>query len=159
MDNKAETSITLVIVGGVQTAIPLSKLAKALKYRVIIIEPRSAFADKSRFSDADQIFQEWPDEAMGQFRVDEFTAVAILTHDPKIDDPGIIAALVSAAFYVGALGSMKTQAKRKERLLAAGLSPHHIIKLMGPIGLDIGAQTSEEIALSIMAEIVDASKK
>ena len=132
---------TLIIVGGVQTAIPLSEFAKTLGYRVLLIEPRSAFADKSRFPQVDQIYQAWPDEVIRNIKIDESTAFAILTHDPKIDDPALVAALDSSAFYIGALGSKKTQTKRRDRLLKSEVSQQKIDKLIGPIGLDIGSQT------------------
>lgn len=147
-------SPVLVIVGGVHISIALAKLAKILGFRTIIVDPRRSFGNLARFPDADQLIQSWPDQALADIELNRSTAVATLTHDPKLDDPALMAALSSQAFYVGALGSQKTQNKRRQRLLAAGLSEAQVDRLHGPIGLDIGASTPEEIALSIMAEIV-----
>jgi len=147
-------SPVLVIVGGVHISIALAKLAKILGFRTIIVDPRRSFGNLARFPDADQLIQSWPDQALADIELNRSTAVATLTHDPKLDDPALMAALSSQAFYVGALGSQKTQNKRRQRLLAAGLSEAKVARLHGPIGLDIGASTPEEIALSIMAEIV-----
>jgi xanthine dehydrogenase accessory factor len=104
----------------------------------------------------DRLIQAWPDEALQEVGLNRSTAVAMLTHDPKLDDPGLKVALPSPAFYVGALGSRKTQARRRERLLSEGLSDADLDRLRGPIGLDLGARTPEEVALSVMAEIVAA---
>jgi xanthine dehydrogenase accessory factor len=148
---------TLVMVGGVHIAITLAALAKTLGYRTIVVDPRRAFGSHERFPHVDRLIQAWPDEALAQVEIVSNTAIAMLTHDPKLDDPALKVALPSAAFYVGALGSQRTQAARRERLLAAGIDPEVLSRLHGPIGLDIGAQTPEEIALSILAEIVAAS--
>ena len=148
---------TLVMIGGVHIAIALAALAKTLGYRTIVIDPRRAFGSLERFPHADRLIQAWPDEALAQIEITQQTAIAMLTHDPKLDDPGLQVALPSPAFYVGALGSRKTQAARRERLLAAGIDAEQLSRLHGPIGLDISAQTPEEIALSILAEIVAAS--
>ncbi len=145
---------TLVVVGGVHITIALTTLAKALGYRTIVIDPRRAFGSEARFPHVDQLIQAWPDEALAQVTLTPSTAIALLTHDPKLDDPGLKAALPSKAFYVGALGSRATQAKRRQRLLDDGLSIADLDRLKGPIGLPLGARTPEEIALSIMAEIV-----
>ncbi|MGD8856412.1 MAG: XdhC family protein, partial [Chloroflexota bacterium] len=107
-----------------------------------------------RFPDVDRLIQAWPDEAFDQFTITTSTAVASLTHDPKIDDPALVRALGSPAFYVGALGSRKTHAARRQRLLEAGLPQESIDRIHGPIGMSIGARTPEEIAVSIMAEII-----
>ncbi len=145
---------TLIVVGGVHITIALTTLAKALGYHTIVIDPRRAFGSEARFPHVDQLIQAWPDEALAQVTVTRSTAIALLTHDPKLDDPGLKAALPSQAFYVGALGSRTTQAKRRQRLLDDGLSAADVDRLKGPIGLPLGARTPEEIALSIMAEIV-----
>ena len=147
---------TLVAVGGVHITIALVALAKTLGYRTVVVDPRLAFGNEFRFppGSVDQLIQEWPDEALAQVPLTRGTAVALLTHDPKLDDPGLKVALPSAAFYVGALGSTTTQAKRRQRLLADGLTPAQLDRLHGPIGLPLRAATPEEIALSIMAEIV-----
>ena len=131
-------------------------LAKTLGYRTIVIDPRSAFGNATRFPDIDRLIQLWPDEAFQQIPLTRSTAVAMLTHDPKLDDPALKMALPSNAFYVGALGSKTTQAKRRQRLLDEGLTEAQLDRLHGPIGLEIGAGTPEEIAMSIMAEVVAA---
>jgi xanthine dehydrogenase accessory factor len=145
---------TLVIVGGVHIAITLTALAKTLGYTTIVVDPRRSFGNKERFPDADWLIQAWPEEAFSQIELNSETAVAMLTHDPKIDDPALLIALNSSAFYVGALGSQKTQAARRKRLLEAGLAQEHLDRLYGPIGLEIGGDTPEEIAVAILAEIV-----
>jgi xanthine dehydrogenase accessory factor len=150
---------TLVMVGGVHIAIALAALAKTLGYRTIVVDPRRAFGSHRRFPNVDRLIQAWPDEALAQVELNASTAVAMLTHDPKLDDPALLAALPSPAFYIGALGSRKTQLARRERLLAAGVDPALLDRLHGPIGLDIGARTPEEIALSILAEVVAARHK
>ncbi len=147
---------TLVAVGGVHITIALMSLAKTLGYRTIVIDPRGAFGNETRFPHVDQLIQSWPQEAFQEIHMNRSTAVAMLTHDPKLDDPALKIALRSSAFYVGALGSKMTQAKRRQRLLDDGLTQEQLDRLHGPIGLDIGAGTPEEIAISIMAEIVAA---
>ncbi|HKY54437.1 MAG TPA: XdhC/CoxI family protein, partial [Anaerolineales bacterium] len=145
---------TLIAVGGVHITIALMALAKTLGYRTVVIDPRSAFGNEERFPNVDQLIQEWPQEAFEQIPITRSTAIAMLTHDPKLDDPALKIALRSPAFYVGALGSKNTQAKRRQRLLDEGLTEEQLNRLHGPIGLEIGAGTPEEIAMSIMAEIV-----
>lgn len=147
---------TLIAVGGVHITIALMAIAKTLGYRTVVIDPRSAFGNEARFPNVDRLIQRWPDEAFPEIPLTRSTAVAMLTHDPKLDDPALKIALSSAAFYVGALGSKATQAKRRQRLLEEGLTEEHLNRLHGPIGLKIGAGTPEEIALSIMAEVVSA---
>ena len=144
----------LVVVGGVQIAIGLVSIAKTLGFRTVVVDPRRAFGTVSRFPNADQLVTDWPDEALRALSLNASTAVAVLTHDPKLDDPALMVALASDAFYIGALGSKKTQSQRRARLLAAGLSPEQVGRLHGPIGLDLGGRSPEEIALAIMAEIV-----
>jgi len=150
---------TLIVVGGVHITIALMALAKTLGYRTVVIDPRSAFGNEARFPDVDQLIPAWPQEAFQQIPLTRSTAVAMLTHDPKLDDPALKIALPSPAFYVGALGSNNTQARRRKRLLEDGLSESQLGRLHGPIGLGIGAETPEEIALSIMAEVVSAHRK
>lgn len=145
---------TLIAVGGVHITIALMTLAKTLGYRTVVIDPRSAFGNEERFPNVDRLIQRWPDEAFQEIPLTRSTAVAMLTHDPKLDDPALKIALPSPAFYVGALGSKTTQAKRRQRLLEEGLTEEQLQRLHGPIGLEIGAGTPEEIALSIMAEVV-----
>lgn len=147
---------TLIAVGGVHITIALMALAKTLGYRTIVIDPRSAFGSEARFPHVDQLFPLWPDEAFQQIQLTRSTAIAMLTHDPKLDDPALKIALPSLAFYVGALGSKTTQAKRRQRLLDDGLTEGQLNRLHGPIGLEIGAGTPEEIALAVMAQIVAA---
>ena len=147
---------TLIAVGGVHITVALMALAKTLGYRTVVVDPRSAFGNETRFPYVDQLIQSWPQEAFQRIPINRSTAVAMLTHDPKLDDPALKIALPSAAFYVGALGSKTTQAKRRQRLLEDGLTQGQLDRLHGPIGLDIGAGTPEEIAISIMAEIVAA---
>jgi xanthine dehydrogenase accessory factor len=150
---------TLLAVGGVHITIALMALAKTLGYRTVVIDPRSAFGNEQRFPNVDQLIQKWPQEAFAQIPITRSTAVAMLTHDPKLDDPALKIALPGPAFYVGALGSKTTQAKRRKRLLDEGLTEAQLDRLHGPIGLEIGAGTPEEIAMSIMAEIVAARNK
>jgi xanthine dehydrogenase accessory factor len=142
----------LIVVGAVHIAQQLVPMARALGHEVIILDPRSAFARQQRFGDT-PIVREWPDEALPKIGLDARTALIALTHDAKLDDPALISALASDAFYVGALGSRKTHAKRVERLLRAGVPAADIERIHAPIGLDIGAQGAAEIALSIIAEI------
>ena len=147
---------TLIMVGGVHIAIALTSYAKTLGYRTLVIDPRRAFGSDERFPHVDQLIQAWPDKAFAEVKITPETAVALLTHDPKIDDPALKIILQERPFYIGALGSKKTHAKRVERLRDYGFSDEQIGRIHGPIGLDIGAQTPEEIALSVMAEIVQA---
>jgi xanthine dehydrogenase accessory factor len=147
---------TLIAVGGVHITIALMALAKTLGYRTVVIDPRSAFGNEERFPNVDRLIQRWPDEAFEEIPLTRSTAVAMLTHDPKLDDPALKIALPSPAFYVGALGSKTTQAKRRQRLLEDGMTEEQLNRLHGPIGLKIGAGTPEEIAMSIMAEVVAA---
>jgi xanthine dehydrogenase accessory factor len=144
----------LIIVGAVHTAIPLTTCAKQLGFRVTVIDPRAAFATPERFPDADELVIEWPDEALPKLRMDRSTYVAVLTHDPKLDDPAVRVALSYPVRYVGALGSPKTQAARKQTLREMGVSEADIGKIYGPIGLPIGGKTPAEIAVSIVAEMI-----
>lgn len=158
-DNEAFVEVllpppTLVVVGGVHITIALTQLARVLGYRTVVVDPRQAFGNAARFPHVDQLIQAWPDEALAQIAINRSTAIALLTHDPKLDDPGLKLALPSPAFYVGALGSRNTQAKRRQRLLADGLTEAEVSRLKGPIGLPLNGHTPEEIALAIMAEIV-----
>lgn len=148
--------VTLIAVGGVHITVALMSLAKTMGFRTVVIDPRSVWANEQRFSNIDQLIQAWPQEAFRQLKITRSTALAMLTHDPKLDDPALKIALSSPAFYVGALGSKTTNAKRRERLLNAGLTEEQLSRLHAPIGLDIGAETPEEIALSIMSQVVNA---
>ncbi len=144
----------LIVVGGVHIAVALVKMAKEVGYQTIVVDPRRQFGTEARFPAVDQLVQQWPDEALEQIGITSNTAVAVLTHDPKLDDPGLMVALPSSAFYVGALGSRKTNAARRERLLQAGMSEALLDRLAAPIGLDLGGRSPEEIALAILAQIV-----
>jgi len=150
---------TLIAVGGVHITIALMTLAKTLGYRTVVVDPRTAFGNEERFPNVDQLIPLWPQDAFKQIPITRSTAVAMLTHDPKLDDPALKIALPSHAFYVGALGSKTTQAKRRQRLMDEGITEEQMNRLHGPIGLEIGAGTPEEIAMSIMAEIVAARNK
>ncbi len=144
----------LVMVGAVHTAIALGHIAKLLGFRVTVVDARERFATKERFPHVDEIVVAWPDEALGQMRIDSRTYIAILTHDPKFDEPALNVALARPARYVGAIGSRKTSQDRVVRLKEAGLTDDQIARIHAPIGLNIGGRTPEEIALSIAAEIV-----
>lgn len=144
----------LVLIGAVHTAIALGHIGKLLGFRVSVVDPRERFATAERFSHVDEIIHLWPDEALGQMRIDTRTYIAILTHDPKFDEPALTAALAKPARYVGAIGSRKTSQDRVARLKAQGMTDEQLARIHAPIGLNLGARTPEEIALSIAAEIV-----
>ncbi len=144
----------LVMVGGVHVAVALTSMADALGYRTIIVDPRGVFGSEERFPHAGEIIREWPDKALKKLAINRSTAIATLTHDPKLDDPALEVALPSQAFYVGALGSKRTQEKRRRRLVERGLTEDELARLHAPIGLPIGSRSPEEIALSVMAQIV-----
>lgn len=152
-------SPTLVIIGGVHIAIALTHIAKLVGYRTIVIDPRAAFGNSLRFGHVDELVKEWPREAFKHVPITRATAIVTLTHDAKFDDQALKIALPSAAFYVGALGGKNTRAKRRERLLAAGLPVEMVDRLHAPIGLDLASKTPEEIALATMAQIVAAKNK
>ena len=143
----------LVIFGGVHIAVALVPLAKALGYRTIVADGREVFLTRARFPDADELILAWPDEAFARIGLDRSCYVCILSHDPKFDQPGLLAALRSPAAYVGAIGSKKTQASRRGWLRAQGLSEEAITRLRGPIGLDLGGRQPAETALAILAEM------
>lgn len=144
----------LVLVGGVHIAVALAALGQTLGYRTVVIDPRRAFGSESRFPQVDRLLQAWPDKALAEVELGPETAVALLSHDPKIDDPALKVLLNSPVGYIGALGSRKTHAKRVARLQKMGFDETAIRRIRAPIGLNINAKTPEEIALSIMAEIV-----
>lgn len=150
--------LRMVIVGAVHIAQALAPMAAIGGWKVIIIDPRSAFASAARFPGV-TIAIDWPDEILPGLRPDRRMAIVTLTHDPKIDDPALQAALRSDAFYVGSLGSRRTHAKRCDRLAEAGFSTDDIARIHGPIGLAIGALTPAEIAISIMAEVTAVLRK
>jgi xanthine dehydrogenase accessory factor len=143
----------LLIVGAVHLAQALAPAARLAGLDVTVIDPRAAFATPERFPDT-TLVTDWPDEALAALRPDARTAVVALTHDPKFDDPSLIAALSTDAFYVGVLGGRKNQAARLERLRGQGVSEAQLARIHGPVGLDIGAVTPAEIAISILADII-----
>jgi xanthine dehydrogenase accessory factor len=140
------------VVGAVHIAQPLARMAALAGYAVTIVDPRSAFATDARFPGV-ALSTEWPDEAFERLQPDRRTAVVTLTHDPKIDDPALVSALRSPAFYIGALGSKRTHAARCGRLAEAGFAAEEIARIHGPVGLDIGAVSPAEIAVAILAQI------
>jgi xanthine dehydrogenase accessory factor len=150
--------LRLILVGAVHIAQALVPMAQFAGYEVSVIDPRSAFGSTERFPGV-MLSNDWPDEAMAELKPDLRTAVVTLTHDPKIDDPALIAALNSDVFYIGALGSKKTHAARLERLRAAGIAEHELARIHGPVGLAIGAKSPAEIAISILAQMTAALRQ
>ena len=144
--------LRLIVVGAVHIAQPLVAMARACGYAPTLIDPRDTFGAADRFP-GETVLDDWPDEALAALVPDARTAIVTLTHDPKLDDPAIRLAIRSPAFYLGCLGSKKTHAKRVERLQAAGFSAEEISRIHAPVGLDIGAKTPAEIAVSIMGQI------
>lgn len=145
--------VRIVLVGAVHIAQPLAALARVAGYDVSVLDPRSDFASPDRFPGV-ALVPSWPTEGLEALDVDGRTAVVALTHDPKLDDPALVHAVRSRAFYVGALGSRRTHARRRERLGEAGLTPRELDRIRAPVGLDLGGRAPEEIAVSILAEIV-----
>jgi xanthine dehydrogenase accessory factor len=143
----------LLIVGAVQVAAALVPIAKQLGYYTIVADGREGFLNRQRFPDADELIQDWPDQVFPRVGVDAATYVCVLSHDPKFDEPALDLALRSKAAYIGAIGSRKTQAARRDRLTAAGFGPQDLARLHGPIGLDLGGREPAEIALAILAEM------
>ena len=144
----------LVVVGAVDTADALCRMAGALGWRTVVIDPRGAFATAERIPSAGEIVVKWPEPGYDEIELRPEDHIAVLTHDPKLDDPAISGALRRGVGYVGALGSRRTQEKRRERLRESGISDEQLERISGPIGLDIGAHTPEETAVSILAEII-----
>jgi xanthine dehydrogenase accessory factor len=145
----------LIVFGAVDFAAALCKMAKATGWRTFVVDPRARFAQHARFPDAEEVVAAWPQEAFAKLGgIDRATAIAVLTHDPKLDDAALVLALRSDAGYIGAMGSRRAQAKRRERLLAKGIDEADLERVSAPIGLDLGALTAEETALSIIGEIV-----
>jgi xanthine dehydrogenase accessory factor len=144
----------LFVYGAVDTAETLARAAKLLGWTVIVADARAKFATSERIPSADELIVEWPEEALAQVAPDHQTAVVVLTHDDKFDEPALKGALETEAFYIGALGSRRNQERRRERLLDAGVSEVALDRIFGPCGLDIGADTQEETALSILGEIL-----
>jgi xanthine dehydrogenase accessory factor len=144
--------LRILVLGAVHVSQSMATMARLLGHDLIVIDPRTAFASQERFPDT-QVIAEWPDVALPRLGLDAHTAFVALTHDPKIDDPGLHLALQSACFYIGALGSRKTHARRVERLKEAGFTDQDLARIHAPIGLNIGGVSPAEIALSILAEI------
>lgn len=147
----------LIIFGGVHTAVPLTAFAQALGFRVTIVDGRERFANRERFPTADDIIVAWPDEALAQIKINSSTYVVILTHDPKFDIPALaaLAALTSGVpRYIGSMGSRETRRQHFAELLKQGVSDEFLATVHGPIGLDIGARSPEEMAIAILAEII-----
>lgn len=145
--------VRLIIVGAVHIAAPLAQMAATTGLSVHIVDPRSFFATEERFPDV-HLVRAWPEEAFAELRPDHRTAVVTLTHDAKLDDPALASAVTTPAFYIGALGSTRTHAKRLARLRERGIGEDEIARIRAPIGLDIGARTPAEIAVAIMGELV-----
>lgn len=146
--------LRLAIIGAGHISQYLGTLAAEVGYDVTIIDPRTTYASAARFPRA-HLSHDWPDDALAAFRPDRRSAVVALSHDPKLDEPALAAALRSDAFYIGALGSRKTQAQRRERMKAQGFSEADLARIHGPVGLDIGALSPAEIAVSIIAQMID----
>ena len=150
--------LRLVIVGAVHIAQALVPMARIAGYDPIIIDPRTAFGSEARFP-GERLVSDWPDDALNDVGLDARTALVLLTHDPKLDDPALHIALTSNAFYIGALGSTRTHAKRMSRLQEAGFTAADMARINGPVGLDIGAASPAEIAVSILAQMVQALRR
>lgn len=148
----------MIVVGAVHIAEPLAAMGALAGYGVTLVDPRRGFAARDRFAGF-EIMGDWPDEAMDKLKPDMRTAVVTLTHDPKLDDPALAAALKSSAFYIGALGSRKTHASRLGRLKALGFDDQSLARIHGPVGIDINALSPAEIAISIMAQITDVRRR
>jgi xanthine dehydrogenase accessory factor len=144
----------LLVYGAVDTAEALCAAAKLLGWKTIVADARAKFATRERIPSADELHVAWPDDVLAEVAPDHQTAVVVLTHDDKFDEPALLGALRTEAFYIGALGSRRNQERRRERLLAAGVEEQELERISGPCGLDVGAETLEETALSILAEIV-----
>lgn len=151
--------LRMALIGAVHIAQPLVGMARAAGYDVVVIDPRTAFASAERFPDVEIESDAWPDEALSNWGIDRRCAIVTLSHDPKIDDPAIVAALKSEAFYIGCLGSTRTHAKRVTRLEEAGFTAQDIARLHGPVGLNIGAKSPAEIAVSIIAQITETLRR
>ena len=150
--------VRLIVVGAVHITQALGPMAKLAGLDMVIVDPRTAFATPERFPDT-TLIAEWPDVAIPPMQPDRYTAMAFFTHDPKIDDPGLILALKAECFYIGALGSRKTHGKRVERMLEQGFTQEQVSRIRAPIGLDIGAVSPAEIAVSVLGEIIAALRK
>lgn len=150
--------LRLAIVGAVHIAQPLAKMAAITGFSVTIVDPREAFAHSARFPEV-TVSDEWPDDALRELEIDARTAVVTLTHDPKLDDPALAVALESPAFYIGCLGSKRTHASRLGRLERKGFDATTLARIKGPVGLPIGAKSPAEIAVAILAQIVETLRR
>lgn len=150
--------LRLIVVGAVHIAQALVPMARIAGYDPVLIDPRDAFGSDARFP-GEKILQDWPDEAVAKLGLDPRTALVLLTHDPKLDDPALEAALAADVFYIGALGSTRTHAKRVDRMTQAGFTPPQIARIHGPVGLDIGAAGPAEIAVSILAQMTQVLRQ
>jgi xanthine dehydrogenase accessory factor len=150
--------LRMIVVGAVHIAQTLVPMARAIGYDPVVVDPRDSFASPARFPDT-RIIQDWPDDAVAELGLDTRTALVLLTHDPKLDDPALEAGLRSGVFYIGALGSKRTHAKRIERMIAAGFSLSDCDRIYGPVGLDIGAAGPSEIAVAILAQMTQVLRK
>jgi xanthine dehydrogenase accessory factor len=150
--------LRMLIVGAVHIAQPLSQMAALAGYDVAIVDPRREFASPDRFPGI-TLIDAWPDDGVDQFAPDRRTAIVTLTHDPKLDDPALIKVLRSDVFYIGCLGSNRTHGKRLERLAAEGFNEADFARIYGPVGLDIGAKSPAEIAVSIIGEVTEALRR
>ena len=150
--------VRILCIGAVHISQALAPMARLADFDLTIVDPRTAFATPERFPDVHLIAQ-WPQDVLPELRIDRYTGVCLLTHDPKIDDPALIAALRADCFYIGALGSRKTHAKRVERMMAEGFSQDDLSRIHAPIGLDIGSVSPAEIAVSVLGEIIAALRK
>lgn len=150
--------LRLAIVGAVHIAQALMPMARIAGFDAVVIDPRGAFGAQSRFP-GETVIEDWPDDALMTYRLDARTALVLLTHDPKLDDPALRVGLKNDTFYIGALGSKRTHAKRVERLTAEGFTPKAIARIHGPVGLDIGASSPQEIAVSILSEMIQTLRQ
>ena len=150
--------LRMLIIGAVHISQALAPLAEIAGYQVVVVDPRGAWATSERFPNI-EICAEWPDDAMADLKPDRRTAIVTLTHDPKLDDPALISALRSDVFYIGALGSTRTRAKRHDRLREQGFTDADFARIHGPVGLDIGAKSPAEIAVSIVAEVTQVLRR
>ena len=150
--------VRIFCIGAVHISQALAPMAKLTGFDLTVIDPRTAFATPERFPDA-PVLADWPQNVLPGLGLDQYTGVCLLTHDPKIDDPALIAALKAECFYIGALGSRKTHAKRVERMMAEGFGEDALKRIHAPIGLDIGSVSPAEIAVSVLGEIIAALRK
>lgn len=144
----------LILFGAVHVAQAMARFAQSLGFRVTIVDARRALASRERFPHAERIIHKWPNDAFAELEIGRNSWIAILTHDPKLDEPAILGALQTEARYIGAIGSRKVNAERRERMREAGVSEEDLARLHGPVGLDLGGQTPEEIAIAILAEMI-----